>query len=263
MAICKTEAITLARHDYSETSQVVTFLTRDFGKVRVIAKGAKRPKSPLGGPHDLFGYRQIVFYQRTRGTGLQVLSESKLIEDFRPLRAGLDRAGAASYVGELASGLCPEAEPHSEAFELLLQTLRRLCRGDDPAASVMQFELQLYRQLGYGAELEHCVLCGAPARGRRGLWYSPLKGGALCGDCRAEDKAATPISAASLSAMHLLASSEKLSPRRLRLSPAHRDEIRAALDAQACFVLEREPRALAYARPRVSRPPRKGQCGGR
>jgi len=246
MPICKTEAITLSRSDYSETSQVVTLFTRDFGKVRVIAKGAKRPKSLLEGAHDLLGYCEVVYYQRTRGVGLQTLTERKLLDDFRSLRTDLKRSYTASYASELVNELCPEGEPNGEVFALFLETLRRLAAGEAPELLVARFELQLYRLLGYAPELAQCAACKKPLRGRRVLRFSPLKGGALCADCVAQDRSAPEISAGALSAMRMLASSEALPPGRLKLPRTTLCEIRAALNAQVCSILEREPRTLRY-----------------
>jgi len=244
MPICKTDAITLSRHDYSESSQVVTLFTRDFGTVRVIAKGAKRPKSLLEGAHDLLSYCEVVYYQRTRGTGLQTLAERKLLEDFRPLRAELRRAYAASYASELVNELCPEGEPNREVFALFLETLRRLATGEAPDVLVARFELQLYRLLGYAPELSQCAACRKPVRGRRTLRFSPLKGGALCADCVGQDPSAPPMTAGALSAMRMLASSEALLPGRLKLPRGTLAEIRSALNAQVCAIFEREPRTL-------------------
>ena len=64
MDFCKTPAITLRRTDYKDSSQIITFYTRDFGKIQALAKGLKRSVKGISGGMDLLTYNQIVFIQR-------------------------------------------------------------------------------------------------------------------------------------------------------------------------------------------------------
>ncbi len=64
--ITKDTAICIRAIDYSETSQILTFFTRDTGKIGAIAKGSKRPKSSFGGPFEIFSYGKIVFAESNK-----------------------------------------------------------------------------------------------------------------------------------------------------------------------------------------------------
>lgn len=256
MPICKTLGVTLSRYDYSETSQVIMFFTRDYGKVRLIAKGSKRPKSNLEGPYDLLTVYEIVFYARVRGSGLQTLAESKLLEDFRALRADFACAAFACYACELVSELCPEGEPNPRVFDLFVSTLRRLAEGARREITVARFELQLYRHLGYLPELTQCAVCRRSLRGCRVLRFSALKGGVLCAKCAPQDEGATALSAAALSAMRLLVAPESSAAGRLRLRPETVRDIRVALDAFIRSLLEHEPRSMRFIQPEALSPKR-------
>ena len=85
MDFCKTPAITLRRTDYKDSSQIITFYTRDFGKIQALAKGLKRSVKGISGGIDLLTYNHIVFIQRRNST-LNILTEWALRDNFHLLR---------------------------------------------------------------------------------------------------------------------------------------------------------------------------------
>jgi len=95
----KTDAIVIRVTEYSETSCIVTMLTRDFGKVTVIAKGARRPKSPFEAAIDVLAICRIVFIAKTNS--LSLLTEAKLEHRFRAGESDLNRLYIGYYVIEL------------------------------------------------------------------------------------------------------------------------------------------------------------------
>jgi len=179
-------AICLRTTDYSETSQVLVFLTRDGGLHRLLAKGAKRPKSKTGGAIDLLGEGQLVFIPSQRG-GLGTLVE--FVEaSWRPgLRKSAPALRAALYMVELAGSMLAEADPHPEVFDLLHSGLERL---DDPQAPVQAvlayFQWRLLKHVGLLGEMRTCASCGAAVAGRGGsTYFSSRLGGLICRDCEA------------------------------------------------------------------------------
>ncbi|MCK4602197.1 MAG: DNA repair protein RecO, partial [Phycisphaerae bacterium] len=111
-------AICLRASDYSETSQVVAFLTRAEGVVRLLAKGTKRAKSKSGGAIDLLSEGDLVFTLGRSG-GLGTLMEFSETVSHTPLRRQADRLNAALYVIELAGEMLAPDDPHPEVFDLL------------------------------------------------------------------------------------------------------------------------------------------------
>jgi len=85
MDFSKTDAITLRRIDYKDSSQIVTLYTRDYGKIQTLAKGVKRSVKGISGGIDLLTYNQIVFIRRSRSS-LNILTEWALRDNFHPLR---------------------------------------------------------------------------------------------------------------------------------------------------------------------------------
>ena len=123
-------AICLRASDYSETSQVVTFLTRGEGKIRLIAKGTKRPKSKSGGAIDLLAEGDLV-YSLNDPNSLGTLMEFSENVSHRDVRTGSRRLNVALFALELACESLADGDPHPEVFDLLKNTLRRL--GDESA----------------------------------------------------------------------------------------------------------------------------------
>ena len=100
MDVERAEGIVLRCVPVTETSLVVTWFTREFGKLKTLAKGARRAKSPMRGKLDLF-YRDELLFLRSRRSELHLLHECFLEEAHPGLRERLERVGMASYVCEL------------------------------------------------------------------------------------------------------------------------------------------------------------------
>ena len=102
MSAEKTDAIMLRLVEFSETSLVVTMLTRDFGKISALAKGARRPKGPFESALDLLSHSRIVFLHKNTDA-LDLLTEAKLQRRFRAGDRDLQRLYAGYYIAELTS----------------------------------------------------------------------------------------------------------------------------------------------------------------
>ncbi len=153
-------AICLRTADFSETSQVVHFLTRSWGVVRLLAKGTKRPKSKSGGAIDLLAEGDLVFTATSRDT-LGTLIEFAETVSHMDLRADAARLNTALYMVELVGDMLAEADPHAEVFDLLHNALARLGQKDAPIAAVLAFfQWRMLRHVGLLGELKQCVGCG-------------------------------------------------------------------------------------------------------
>ncbi|MBL7221713.1 MAG: DNA repair protein RecO [Phycisphaerae bacterium] len=187
------QAICIRTTDYSETSQVLRFLTRGSGIVSVLAKGSKRPKSKSGGPLDLLSEGQMVFSQPPSGA-MGTLFEFTETVSHLPLRADAGRLDTALYMIELVGLLLGEGDPHPEAFDLLHNALVRLGDDDAPLGAVLAyFQWRMLRHAGLLGQLSRCVECDVPLdQGDRkhGSYFSSARGGLLCGSCgcRADEK---------------------------------------------------------------------------
>ena len=147
-SIIRTEAVVLRSVDYGETSQIVTLFTREKGKLGVMAKGARRPKSSFGATLQPMAYTQVVFYHKPTRT-LQTLSESSHVESFHRLREELTRITVGLRIVELVDALMEEEDPQPDVFTLLVRALHRLNVAEARVSNLWpHVQLQLARVLG-------------------------------------------------------------------------------------------------------------------
>ena len=181
----KSTAIVLRVIDFSETSCVVTLMTRDFGKITALAKGARRRKSPFEAALDVLAICRVVFLHK-KNQSLDLLTEAKLDRRFRAGAHDLERLYAAYYVTELLSGLTDEGDPHTALYDLAEDTICQLDTEEtSPAALLLQFELGTLSILGHSPMLTQCVGCGRQRTNEnRRVSFGLNECGIICQTCR-------------------------------------------------------------------------------
>ena len=219
--IIRTEAVVLRSLDYGETSQIVTLLTPEAGKLGVIAKGARRTKSSFGSSLQPMAYTQIVYYYKpTRD--LQVLSESSHVESFHHLRRTLQSITIGLRIVELVDALTEEEDPQPEVFAMTVQALRRLDRTEARAANLWPYvQLRLARLLGIAPAIERA---NVEAVEEDGL-LSRGNGGVYPADATPE--APLRASRAALRAYAVFARADLDTVMRMELAPDVRREVEA------------------------------------
>ncbi|MDY3562778.1 DNA repair protein RecO [Gemmata sp. JC673] len=122
----KALAIVTRGTDWSETSRITTLFTREFGKVRALAKGGRRLKSNFDVAFDLLTVCEVVFIRKA--SGLELLTEARMNEQFPALRKNLPALYAGYYVAELLAEGLQDYDPHPALFDAALHILRALGR---------------------------------------------------------------------------------------------------------------------------------------
>ena len=240
----KALAIVLRVVDFSETSCVVTLFTREFGKVRGLAKGARRLKGPFESALDLLSLCRIVFLRKS-SDALDLLTEAKLEWRFRPRNRDLSRLYAAYYMAELLNDLTHDGDPHAELFDATLRGLRELA-SDSVATSwcVLRYELALVRILGHLPSLDRCVECGTMLGESKRVHFGVLAGGVLCARCRPGKRHVVNISDESLLIMRDLSSDTERGHE--AVGRACLGELRGVLNRYLAHLMGHRPRMHAY-----------------
>jgi DNA repair protein RecO (recombination protein O) len=193
MALVKSRAISLKSYRLGETSKVVVCYTRDYGKVRLVAKGARKGGGRLGAALEPMQVSGVVFYLRQE-RDLLLVSQAEVERQWPELRRDVVRMAYAGAALELTDALVSEREPDPGLFDLLESTLDRAAGA--PASSldavVWSFELSLASALGYAPELARCVVCARAPEGR--VSFAASRGGIVCGSCLGEEPGARPLS---------------------------------------------------------------------
>ncbi|MFN3337719.1 MAG: DNA repair protein RecO [Thermomicrobium sp.] len=225
--LVRAEAVVLRRRDLGEADRILTLFTRELGKMRVVAKGVRRPLSRLGGHLDLFARTQVLL---ARGRELDLVTQAQLLESFLGLRQEPWRAGWAGYLADLTDRATADADPQPALYDLLVDCLRALTVCTDSFAIVRRFEIRLLVLLGYQPELSVCPRCR-----RRlipgALAYAPELGGILCAECLGSTANEIPVSVGAVKALRLLLADQWQEVANRTLSQSLRTQIETVLRA--------------------------------
>ena len=187
MASEKTDGIVLRVVDFSETSCIVTWMTRDFGKITTMAKGARRPKSSFEAAIDVLAICRLVFLHKTSGA-MSLLTEAKLERRFRSSATNLKRLYAGYYIIELLNILTDEGDSNPELFELAIKTIQLIdsnqIQDGDVNLALLRFEVKTLNLLGHQPMLTKCVSCGREKTTMTRVQFGLNAGGVLCQNCR-------------------------------------------------------------------------------
>ncbi|MFC2149264.1 DNA repair protein RecO [Candidatus Auribacterota bacterium] len=204
MTIERTEGIVLKTYDYSETSKIAVLFTQRFGKIKVIAKGVKSPKSRTSSIAEPGTHVKIVFYYKPE-RDLYNVSEVQLLDQFSGVRTDLHKFGLYMYILELTDALFEHVEDQvSDFFDTYIEIIRKFSLSDGPDIYVRALEIKMLDILGHMPLLDRCTGCGKelPANildslyrakegceitadaSKKNLYLSPKQGGLICSSCR-------------------------------------------------------------------------------
>jgi DNA repair protein RecO (recombination protein O) len=245
MSVEKSLALVLRVVDFSESSAVVTLFTRDFGKVRALAKGARRPKGPFESALDLLCLCRIVFLRKS-SDALDLLTEAKLERRFRPRSGDLASLYAAYYVAELLNELTDDYDTHHELFDCASRTLVQLSQDEDVARTLLRFEMTTLRLLGHAPMLDQCTECGRELPAAPRVRFGQLAGGVLCDACRSGHKKVAVVSMATIRALRDLGAPEESAWREVAIDRRTRGELRGVVNDYLANLLGRQPRMHRY-----------------
>ncbi|HEY0980923.1 MULTISPECIES: DNA repair protein RecO [unclassified Schlesneria] len=241
----KSEGLLLRVTDYSESSRIVVIFTRDFGKISALAKGGRRLKGPFESALDLLSTCQIVFLRKNT-SGLDLLTEAKLVTRFHPQERDLACLYAGYYLAEILLALTEDYDPHPVLYSAAQDALNLFQNSETMLLGVIRFELVLLREIGQLPDLENCVACGAELTAGRTFGYWVSEGGLICPDCQREGYTQIAVHAGAAAAMRLLSSESETDWKRLNLTPAQLKELKRITTSAICHVMGKRPKMLKY-----------------
>jgi DNA repair protein RecO (recombination protein O) len=205
MALVRSEGIVLKTHALGDTSRIVAVYMRDFGLVRLVAKGARKTPSRFGCALEPLSRSSFVFYLKN-DRDLHLLSQAEILQAAGSTLTDLVRLAHAQAALELIDRLVWGEEPHAELYDLLAATLESATKAPASAlpAVTIAYELKVASLLGYHPRLDACADCGGAQSPRR--LFSPSRGGLLCDRCAAREAGTVRLSADALAGLSLLLS---------------------------------------------------------
>src|SRR5271165_3297545 len=151
------EAFVLQTYPFKEGDLIVSFLTRDLGKLRGVARRARRPKSGFGSSLERLSHIRMAYFQRENRELVNVDS-CELLQSQFSLLSDFASACALDFFAEVSEQLLPPAEPNEKYFRLLTAVLGYLRSGDPGAVwrSVTYFSTWTVRLAGLLPDLDTC-----------------------------------------------------------------------------------------------------------
>ena len=233
------EGVVLRRRTYGDADRVLVILTREHGKLSVMARGVRRPRARNGPGLDLLSRSQLMLIP---GRNMAVLAQA------RPLGAGLAaddlvRLACAGVLAELVDATVEEGHPETRVYDVLAEVAARLADpGSDARMELALAAFTLASVGGYQPELNRCVGCGQPLQDRDGQ-FVPTMGGVLQDGCSPDGAASLPCSAVTLRVLRRMAAADEVTVKRLRWTDPIRDQVEAILIAHLEHHLDRPMKA--------------------
>jgi DNA repair protein RecO (recombination protein O) len=230
------EAIVLGRMDLGEADRILTLYSRQHGKLRVIAKGARRPLSRLGPHLEYFSRARLML---ARGRELDVVTGAETADAHLAIRNNLDALGHASHMVEILTRLTEDRQENVAVFDLLSSSLRLLADGVDAFHVTRHYELALLVLLGYRPELYHCIECQADLTQGPHQFAVGL-GGFLCEQCRGREPGSRIVSVDAQKYLRALDRGGLGATVRIGIARPLREELEGVLGAYLRHVAERD-----------------------
>jgi len=180
-------AIVMRIKGLGESDLLVTFFTADRGRLKCVAKGARRSKKRFANCLDLFCLTRLEYELKREGS-LYFLHSGKLIDAFPGLRSDFSSLSLASYMIELTEILFPLGVADNKMFELLKNSFFAIDKGKRKDLLRIQFEARAMALGGYGINFDKCCGCGRTYTGEGRAVFKSSKGGIACLKCQQESK---------------------------------------------------------------------------
>ena len=215
MAFLRTEAIVIKAINLREADKIITFFSRDYGKIQGIAKGIRKIKARYSGKLELFTRVHVIFFQKKEtlqhkgfagSSTLLRITQVDVVEVFPQLKNDFNKIIGASYITEFLNKLFEEHDnTHKEVYFLVCDTFRTLAASENLRNILPAFEIKLLAHLGYAPILDRCTVCGGKVEGERQKakgeascellpGFSSSTGGVLCQRCKPLKKDTIDIS---------------------------------------------------------------------
>lgn len=236
MSLLKTPAIVLKSRKWGEADRIVTFYSLRFGKLRGVARGARRLRNRFGSALEPFVHGELNLFEK-RGDSLYRITGADIRDSFSGLRDDLPRMSAAARMANFVAAASGEGDAHPGVFETLLKGLHVLQSGHDPALTALLFQIKLLGETGFRPQTDHCATCGDGQSRTMSRHFSPLAGGLVCMPCARRDRdRCLPMSAGSLAFLQQVLRWAPAAVTRLKATGQIRSELEAAVESYVMVV---------------------------
>jgi DNA repair protein RecO (recombination protein O) len=231
--------------DYGESDRIVTFFTLEYGKLKGIAKGARRSRRRFSNNLDLFCHVKIHFFEK-EDRPLTRIDQCEGVEFFPSLSQDIARLAYGSYFVELVDAMVGEREPYEGVYRLLMVLLSTLNHEEPREEMLRIFEIRLLSALGYRPNLNGCIQCCKPLDRLERIYFVPARGGIFCERCCPTKERFFPVAIGTVRLLEKSVETDLSKIHRLRFSSRSLTESREILPRFIQHHLNRELKSLRF-----------------
>ena len=254
----RVDAIVLRHSDWGEADRLLWLYTLELGKVRALAKGARKIRSRKAGHLEPFTRVNLLL---AKGREILIVTQAETIEAYLPLHEDLEGITYASYAVELLDRFTYEEGENRPLYQLLVDTLGRLSQTAEKDLVIRYFELRLLDLVGFRPQLFRCLGCGEEILAQA-QYFSAQEGGVLCPKCGANASGAQPISMQALKYLRHYQRSNFSEAKKARLTPELNRELENIMQHYLTYLLERGLNTPPFMRRLRNVNPEKDRSGG-
>jgi len=239
----KTAGFVLKSLSYGESDLIITFYSQEFGKIKGIAKGAKRSKKRFANVFEPFSLTNVIFSRKNHDT-LAFIESCDIIDHYAAIRQDLEKTLTASYFVDLADHFSPEGKHNENIFLLLADFLALLTRENASDAAIRFFEMRLLKIAGFEPALTACIRCKTPITNGGTYYFYPQEGGIFCAACARPERYDQSVSAGTVRTLLLGKDMDMEKMKRVSMPESLACESRNILCGFIAFVLGKEVKSL-------------------
>jgi len=240
----QSDAFVLHTYKLGEADQIVVLFTREFGKIRAVARRSHTPRRHTASYYQPLMLLRAIFFGRPT-QALYRLNTVDLVQSFRPLHEDFGLLRYGLYLTELLDVTTHEREPMPELFTLFQDTLEQLTQTPNPAMLLRLFELRVLMAIGYTPQVLHCAQCANDIQAHERT-FSPHLGGLVCTSCASKVRHTLTVSATTLESLRLAIVSDATQFPSCGLAAEEQQELERVLHAHLTACLGRELKSYAF-----------------
>jgi len=237
MSIDRAQGLVLSKRDLRETSLIVEFYTRQFGKVCGVLKGIRTDPKKFASNLEPFSLNEIIFYRKIHSS-VHLVSQADKQEDFTRIRQNIARSTTAAFMMEMIGSVMQLEDKNEEVFNLALAALKELETNYNPEKIATIFKIKMLNLSGFKPHFDSCVSCLDKIMGQSK--FSLGLGGLLCPRCMPKDASARSIFRGTIATVLHIEKNSFCASLNLGMNPQIKKELELILNAFLNFHLGRE-----------------------
>jgi DNA repair protein RecO (recombination protein O) len=233
--IVETEAVVLHSINFRDTSKIVTLYSRNYGKIKVIAKGVKNQKTnKFGSSLEAMTHSSVVIYKKEHGD-LHLLSKSEIVTPLNRLQSDSERMFTGLALVELVNMVIHGEEENEILFSMIVESLQAIDGAGKNGMNVLfGFMVKMFDQFGFGLTLDTCLNCGRKTDEHdfKSVLLRLSDGKLICPHCSADQTSTgTKISGGLLKSLYYLQTNAIEKSTSLSMNSVMRDDLISILQA--------------------------------